>query len=96
MSEANFEQWFHKETGNRVPYNYDAVVSRHICPAILREVARVTENMTQSGLDKGGYWQMAFELKERVKNGDMPPLRIPEGQSSEASRSRKRRRRRRR
>ena len=94
LREEEFEAWFHEETGHRVPYNYDDMSTRHIDPAILREVAAVTEGMSQGGLDKGGMWQYARELQEKAKKGDMPSLRVSDGGSSSSTSKGRRRRRR--
>lgn len=77
------------------PPNYDDLSHSHIDPQVLREVAELTENMQQSGLDKGGMWAFAFSVKEMAKAGELPPLRVSEGENKDDSKTTKRRRRRR-
>lgn len=92
--EAEFEAWFHEETGHTVPYDYGHMSTRHMDPAVLREVAEVTDGMSEGGLDKGGMWAYARELREKTRNGSMPSLRVSDGGSSTDANNGKRRRRR--
>lgn len=96
MSDEEFDTWFHEQTGHKVPYNYDELANRHIDPAVLREVAELTEGMSQGGLDKGGMWAFAASLRQRAKSGDLPPLRVSEGQKERKDGKPARRRRRKR
>jgi len=73
MSDENFHQWFHYETG--LPLSKDLVLDSNL----LKEVAQVTENMAQGGLDKGGMWQLAASIREKVKRGDIPPSQLSSG-----------------
>ena len=92
MPENDFEEWYHHETGYHVPYANDVMQDTNL----MREIAKATEGMSQGGLDKGGMWQLAASVRERLKNGNLPPPMLATGKRStdDTSGSVKRRRRR--
>jgi len=74
MSEEEFAHWFHTETGHHVPYGKDFLLDSKL----VREVAEATEGMSQGGLDKGGMWELASTMRDRLKKG-LPPAKVAIG-----------------
>ena len=77
-----------------VPPNYDDMSQLRVDPQVLHDVAEVSEDMAPGGLDKGGMWQFAADMREKAKRGDLPPLQVSEGESNGRQGKSTRRRRR--
>ena len=77
-----------------VPPNYDDMSQLRVDPQLLHDVAEVSEDMAPGGLDKGGMWQLAADMREKAKRGDLPPLQVSEGESNGRQGKSTRRRRR--
>ena len=63
MSDEEFDSWFHNETGHKNSFSFD------MDPAVMREVADMTDEMG-GGLDRdGGMWTLANMVSRSVKGG---------------------------
>lgn len=94
-SNDHIDDWFYNETGKSSHPSSINIGEINLSSKMIREMVDVTNRTGQSGLDKGGMWELARSLSKKVKDkelvlNDNDPLAIEAPTSKRRQRTRTR------
>ena len=90
----NVDEWFYKETGVTLHPSSINVGELNLSSKMIKEMVDVTNKTGQSGLDKGGMWELARMLSKQVNNKEIVLNKEDDPLAIEAPKSKRRQRRR--